>query len=97
MGLWDYPMNGFLVNSLTVNSWHYALGKVAFFWHPPNPDSSVGLPVGEAWFITPENVFPLLQSSNRCELYTIQAVDAPICFHFTITALTVHQGSSRRA
>ncbi|XP_045557914.1 protein kinase C and casein kinase substrate in neurons protein 1 isoform X2 [Salmo salar] len=29
-------------------SWHYALGQVAFSWHPPNPDSSVGLPDDEA-------------------------------------------------
>ena len=33
-----------------------------FSWHPLNPDSTVGLPDGEALFITPENVFPLLQS-----------------------------------
>ena len=29
-------------------SWHYALGQVAFSWHPPNPDLSVGQPDGEA-------------------------------------------------
>ena len=28
----------------------------------PNPDSFIGLPDCEAWFITPENTFPLLQS-----------------------------------
>jgi hypothetical protein len=43
-------------------SWHYAFGQVALYWHLPNPDSSVGLPDGEAWFITPENAFPLLAS-----------------------------------
>ena len=40
----------------------YAFGQVAFSWHLPNPDLSVGLPDGESWFITPENAFPLLQS-----------------------------------
>ena len=29
-------------------SWHSPLGQVAFSWHPPNPDSSIGLPGGEA-------------------------------------------------
>ena len=38
------------------------MGKVAFSWHPPNPDSSIGLLDGEVGFITPENAFPLLQS-----------------------------------
>jgi hypothetical protein len=43
-------------------SWHYALWQVVYSWHTPNPDLSVGLPAGEAWFITQENAFPLLQS-----------------------------------
>jgi hypothetical protein len=38
-------------------SWHYAFRQVAFSWHPPNPDSTVGLPEREVWFITPENGF----------------------------------------
>ena len=46
-------------------SWHYALAQVAFTWHPPNPYSSVGLPDGEAWFLTPENTFPLLQALHQ--------------------------------
>ena len=43
-----------------------------FFWHPPNPDSSVGLPGGEARFITPENAFPLLQSPMAVSFTPIQ-------------------------
>jgi hypothetical protein len=147
-------------------SWHFALGQVAFFWHPPNPDSSIGLPDGEAWFITSVSAFPLLQSfiplqatlgiahgdlrlvcgysatetnfmrfptnsscadfasrgslelssEDRRFLRTTRfsirrsrsvslcglplcgwAVDAPSCFHFAITALTVDQGSCNRA
>jgi hypothetical protein len=31
-----------------IYSGHYALGQVAFSWHPPNPDLSVGLPDSEA-------------------------------------------------
>ena len=46
-------------SSTKLYSWHYALGQVAFSWHPPNPDSSVGLPDLKAWFITPENDFPM--------------------------------------
>jgi hypothetical protein len=46
------------------------IGEVAFSWHPPNPDSTVGLPDGEVWFSTPESAFPLLQSpmavSSEC-------------------------------
>jgi hypothetical protein len=49
-------------SSTKLYSCHYALGQVAFSWHPPNPDSSVGLPDVEAWFITLENAFPQLQS-----------------------------------
>ena len=51
-------------SSTKLDSWHYAMGKVAFSWHLPNPDSSVGLPDGEVWFITPENAFSLLQSPS---------------------------------
>ena len=39
-----------------------AFAQVAFSWHPPNSDLSIGLPGGEACFITPENPFPLVQS-----------------------------------
>ena len=40
-------------SSAKLYSWHYALGQVAISWLPLNPDLSVGLPDGEAWFITP--------------------------------------------
>ncbi len=33
------------------------------FWHPPNANSPIRLPNREAWFVTPQNRFPLLQSS----------------------------------
>ena len=52
-------------SSSKLNSWHYTFRKVAFSWHSPNPDSSIGLPDGEAWFIIPE--------SNGSELYTADA------------------------
>ena len=48
---WHYPQLALL----------YALRQVAFAWHPPNLDLSVRLLDGEAWFNTPDNVFPLLQ------------------------------------
>uniref|UniRef100_A0A674E5Y3 Myosin IXb n=1 Tax=Salmo trutta TaxID=8032 RepID=A0A674E5Y3_SALTR len=35
-------------SSTKLYSWHYALGQVTSSWHPPNPDSSVALPDGEA-------------------------------------------------
>ena len=35
---------------------------MVFSWHPPNPDWSVGLLDNEARLVTPENMFPLLQS-----------------------------------
>uniref|UniRef100_A0A674E8V8 Aryl-hydrocarbon-interacting protein-like 1 n=1 Tax=Salmo trutta TaxID=8032 RepID=A0A674E8V8_SALTR len=35
-------------SSTKLYSWHYAFGQVAFCWHPPNPNVSVGLPDGEA-------------------------------------------------
>jgi hypothetical protein len=60
-------------SSTKLYSWHYALGQVAFSWHPPNPDLFVGLPDGEAWFITPENAFQLLQGPIVGELYTTPA------------------------
>lgn len=37
-----------------------AVRQVPFFWQPPN--SSIGLPDWESWFITPENTPPLLYS-----------------------------------
>ena len=40
--------------------------------HPPNPDSSVGLADGKAWFITPENAFPLLQSPMAASFTPLQ-------------------------
>ena len=42
------------------------------FRHPPNPDSSVRLPDGEAWFITPENTLPLLQSPMAASFTPLQ-------------------------
>ena len=53
-------------------SWHYALGQVAFSWHLQNPDSSVGLPDPEVWFITTENGFPLLQSLMAASFTPLQ-------------------------
>ena len=50
-------------------SWDYALGKVAFSWHPPNPDLSVKLLDCEAWFITLENTFSLLGVQWRRSLH----------------------------
>jgi len=34
--------------------------EVPFPWQPPNPDSSIRLPDGKAWFVTPENTSLLL-------------------------------------
>jgi hypothetical protein len=45
---------------------------VVLSWHPPNPDWSVRLPGGEAWFITPENTFPLLQSPMAARFTLLQ-------------------------
>ena len=36
-------------------SWHYAVGQVAFSWHPQNPDSSCPM----EWSVSPENSLPL--------------------------------------
>ena len=49
-------------SSTKLYSWHYALRQVKFYLACANQDSLVGLPDGEAWFITPETAFPLLQS-----------------------------------
>jgi hypothetical protein len=38
---------GHYSSSTKLYSWHYAFGQVAFSWHWPNPDSSIGLPDGE--------------------------------------------------
>jgi hypothetical protein len=43
-----------------------------FSWHPPNPDSSVVLPDGEAWLITPENAFTLFQSPMAASFTPLQ-------------------------
>ena len=59
-------------SSTKLYSWHYALGQVAFSWHSPNPDSFVGLPDGEMWFITPEKEFPLLQSPTAASFSPLQ-------------------------
>ena len=61
-----------LCRPVKLYSCHYALGKVAFSWYPPNPDLSVGLPGDEAWFITPEKAFPLLQSSMALSFTLLQ-------------------------
>ena len=55
-----------------LHSWHYAFGQVAFSWHPPNLDSYIGLPDDVAWFITPENAFPLLQSPMAASFTPLQ-------------------------
>ena len=60
---------------------HQTLQSALHIWtgsFPPNPDLSVRLPNGFAWFTTPENVFPLLQSPMAAsftpgELYTSPA------------------------
>ena len=49
-------------SSTKLYSWHYAFGQVVFSWNPPSSDLSVGLPDGEAWFITTENTFHLRHS-----------------------------------
>ena len=59
-------------SSTKLYSWQYALGQVAFSWQPPTPDSSVGLPDGEAGFITLENAFPLLQSPMAVSFSPLQ-------------------------
>jgi len=46
--------------STKLYTWHSADGQVPFPWQPPNPDSSIRLPDGEAWFVAPENASPLL-------------------------------------
>ena len=43
-----------------------------FSWHPADPDSSVGLPDVEAWFVIPENAFPLLQSPMAASFTPLQ-------------------------
>jgi hypothetical protein len=53
-------IKGLSPNHEKLYSCHNALGQVAFSWHPPNSDSSVGLPDAEAWYITPESAFSLL-------------------------------------
>jgi hypothetical protein len=45
---------------------------VTFSWHPPNPYLSVCLLDTVAWFITPENVFPLLQSPMAARFTPLQ-------------------------
>ncbi len=50
------------LSSIKLYSWHNAVRQVMFFWHPPNPDLPICLPNREAWFITSQNRFPLLQS-----------------------------------
>jgi hypothetical protein len=57
-----FPFTGTKGPSLNHETLPAPMHYAAFSRHPPNPDSSVGLPDGEVWFITPENVFPLLQS-----------------------------------
>ena len=57
---------------LRQNSQVVLFGQVVFSWHPSNPDSSVALPDGEAWFITPENAFPLLQSPLAASFTPLQ-------------------------
>ncbi len=49
-------------SSTKLYSWHNAVRQVKFFWHPPNLVSPIRLPNREAWFVTPQNRFPLLQS-----------------------------------
>ena len=46
--------------STKLYTWHNAVRQVPFSWQPPNPDSAIRLPDGEARFVTPENVSPLL-------------------------------------
>ena len=55
---------------LTVSC--YAYGQITLFWHPPNPDSSIRLPDGEARFIIPVNAFPLLQSPMAASFTPLQ-------------------------
>jgi hypothetical protein len=42
--------------------------QLAFYWHPSNPDSSIELPYGEAWFITPDGWRALHHSSRYLTL-----------------------------
>jgi hypothetical protein len=48
---------------MTKSPDHHSSSTKLYSW--PNPDSSIGLPDGEALFFTPENAFQLLQSSNH--------------------------------
>ena len=48
--------------------------QVASSWHPPNPDLSILLPDFEAWFITPENAFPLFQSPMASSFTPLQTM-----------------------
>ena len=53
-------------------SWNYAFRQVAFSWHLPKPDSSIGLADGKGRFIIPETMFPLLQNPMLARFTPLQ-------------------------
>jgi hypothetical protein len=59
-------------SSTKLYSCHCAFRQVAFSRHPPNTDVSIGLPDGEAWFITQDNAFPLSQSPMAASFTPLQ-------------------------
>ena len=68
-------------------TWHNAVRQVPFSWQPPNPDSSIGLPDGEAQFVTPENESPLLKNP-------VAACFTPLHLTFCIALADVWLGCS---
>ena len=46
-------------SSIRLYTWHNAVRQVPFSWQQQNPDSSIRLPDGEVWLITPENTSQL--------------------------------------
>ncbi len=58
--------------------WHSAVRQVMIFWHTPNPDSPIRLPIRETWFS--QNRFPLLQGSVACA----------VLFHHSIQCLSLY-------
>lgn len=60
---------------------HSAVRQIPFSWKLPYPDLSIGLPDGEVWFVTPENMFPLVSEgvlyNHRIQLFALHLVDVP--------------------
>jgi hypothetical protein len=78
---------------IILYSWHSVVGQVAFSWHPPNPDLSIRLSDEEAWYITPEKAFPLLQSPMEESVTPVQLTLGIE----TLTALIFDRGNSSSA